>query len=170
MIRSLRSRKWKTSIRGDGAWLSCSRHRRALGPCHALRRDGASREVVVDIRLLFLAQQSRQHGFTSMARLQEPLVAEQGGELGRYDEPFALLSFYLTALPNPPPPTSDAHAHAHCLISTVLIRTGFYVLDPASASSHPSLILGPFQGKVACQTIAFGRGVCGTAASTRQTQ
>ncbi len=32
------------------------------------------------------------------------------------------------------------------------------------------LILGPFQGKVACQTIKFGRGVCGTAASTRKTQ
>lgn len=26
------------------------------------------------------------------------------------------------------------------------------------------LILGPFMGKVACQTILFGKGVCGTAA------
>jgi L-methionine (R)-S-oxide reductase len=32
------------------------------------------------------------------------------------------------------------------------------------------LILGPFQGKVACQTILFNRGVCGTAAATQQTQ
>jgi L-methionine (R)-S-oxide reductase len=32
------------------------------------------------------------------------------------------------------------------------------------------LILGPFQGKVACQIIAFGRGVCGVAAETAQTQ
>jgi putative methionine-R-sulfoxide reductase with GAF domain len=31
------------------------------------------------------------------------------------------------------------------------------------------LILGPFQGKVACQTIAWGRGVCGTAAQSRET-
>ncbi|EEY14414.1 yebR [Verticillium alfalfae VaMs.102] len=29
---------------------------------------------------------------------------------------------------------------------------------------------GPFQGKVACQTIRFGRGVCGTAAATAATQ
>ena len=36
--------------------------------------------------------------------------------------------------------------------------------------SKPQLILGPFQGKVACQTILFGRGVCGTAAETRKTQ
>ncbi|KAF7947210.1 uncharacterized protein EAE97_004459 [Botrytis byssoidea] len=46
----------------------------------------------------------------------------------------------------------------------------FYTLDPSSTSSKPSLILGPFQGKVACQTIAFSRGVCGTAASTQTTQ
>ena len=32
------------------------------------------------------------------------------------------------------------------------------------------LVLGPFQGKPACVRIAFGRGVCGTAASTRATQ
>ncbi|ROV96300.1 hypothetical protein VMCG_07645 [Cytospora schulzeri] len=47
---------------------------------------------------------------------------------------------------------------------------GFYVLDPSTKPAHPSLILGPFQGKVACQTIAFGRGVCGAAAATQQTQ
>ncbi|KAF6839559.1 gaf domain nucleotide-binding protein [Colletotrichum plurivorum] len=48
--------------------------------------------------------------------------------------------------------------------------SGFYVLDPKSTPAKPSLILGPFQGKVACQTIPFGRGVCGAAASTRETQ
>ena len=32
------------------------------------------------------------------------------------------------------------------------------------------LVLGPFQGKVACIRIALGRGVCGTAATTLQTQ
>ncbi|EXF82712.1 GAF domain-containing protein [Colletotrichum fioriniae PJ7] len=45
---------------------------------------------------------------------------------------------------------------------------GFYVLDPSSTKQ--SLILGPFMGKVACQQIPFGRGVCGAAAATRQTQ
>jgi len=33
-----------------------------------------------------------------------------------------------------------------------------------------SLILGPFQGKPACVSIPMGKGVCGTAAVTRQTQ
>lgn len=32
------------------------------------------------------------------------------------------------------------------------------------------LVLGPFQGKVACIRIALGKGVCGTAASTLETQ
>jgi L-methionine (R)-S-oxide reductase len=32
------------------------------------------------------------------------------------------------------------------------------------------LVLGPFQGKAACIRIPLGKGVCGTAASTRQTQ
>lgn len=32
------------------------------------------------------------------------------------------------------------------------------------------LVLGPFQGKVACVRIPFGRGVCGAAAQSLQTQ
>ncbi|KAI1401680.1 GAF domain-like protein [Hypoxylon fuscum] len=47
---------------------------------------------------------------------------------------------------------------------------GFYTLDPKTTSPKPQLILGPFQGKVACQTIAFGKGVCGTAAAAQTTQ
>ncbi|KUJ18027.1 GAF domain-like protein [Mollisia scopiformis] len=43
---------------------------------------------------------------------------------------------------------------------------GFYVLDPIVSNQ---LILGPFQGKVACQTIKFGKGVCGTAAERKET-
>ncbi|MCJ1386184.1 hypothetical protein MMC17_009310 [Xylographa soralifera] len=44
---------------------------------------------------------------------------------------------------------------------------GFYVLDPLNSEQ---LILGPFLGKVACQTIAFSKGVCGAAAATGTTQ
>jgi GAF domain-containing protein len=32
------------------------------------------------------------------------------------------------------------------------------------------LVLGPFQGKAACIRIAFGKGVCGVAAQSRETQ
>ncbi|KAI8089428.1 GAF domain-like protein [Halteromyces radiatus] len=44
---------------------------------------------------------------------------------------------------------------------------GFYITNP---KNDQQLILGPFQGKVACTEIQFGKGVCGTAASTMQTQ
>lgn len=40
-----------------------------------------------------------------------------------------------------------------------------------SYASHDvkKLLLGPFQGKPACQEIRFGRGVCGTAAEKKET-
>lgn len=42
---------------------------------------------------------------------------------------------------------------------------------PSAHEPHtPELRLGPFQGKVACVRIPFGRGVCGTAAATRTSQ
>ena len=45
--------------------------------------------------------------------------------------------------------------------------TGFYVVDPAKGDE---LVVGPYQGTLGCLRIAFGRGVCGSAAATRQTQ
>ena len=41
---------------------------------------------------------------------------------------------------------------------------GFYTVKDVK------LVLGPFQGKVACTIIPMGRGVCGTAAATDSTQ
>jgi L-methionine (R)-S-oxide reductase len=41
---------------------------------------------------------------------------------------------------------------------------GFYFFDGAE------LVVGPFQGLPACVRIPLGKGVCGTAAATRQTQ
>lgn len=63
---------------------------------------------------------------------------------------------------------------------------GFYLVDPATVTGaepdsesgaepglgpvSPELRLGPFQGKVACVRIPFGRGVCGTAVATKTSQ
>jgi L-methionine (R)-S-oxide reductase len=41
---------------------------------------------------------------------------------------------------------------------------GFYLLE------GDTLVLGPFQGKLACVRIPMGTGVCGTAAATRTVQ
>ncbi len=40
---------------------------------------------------------------------------------------------------------------------------GFYI------ANENNLYLGPFQGKVACTNIPFGKGVCGTAALNKET-
>ena len=50
--------------------------------------------------------------------------------------------------------------------SSAVNWAGFYVVDKKNAGQ---LILGPFQGKVACQTIEIGKGVCGTVAKTGET-
>ncbi|MGS0535804.1 GAF domain-containing protein [Pseudoalteromonas sp. SaAl2] len=42
---------------------------------------------------------------------------------------------------------------------------GFYLMDSPS-----ELVLGPFQGNPACIRIPVGKGVCGTAAATAETQ
>ena len=41
--------------------------------------------------------------------------------------------------------------------------TGFYRVLPTPDGSGEELVLGPFQGPVACTRIRYGRGVCGTA-------
>lgn len=41
---------------------------------------------------------------------------------------------------------------------------GFYL------TRNEELVLGPFQGQIACVRIPFGKGVCGAAAQSRETQ
>jgi len=62
-------------------------------------------------------------------------------------------------------------ATVSCLLSQAFPETyfwtGFYVVD----SEKPTeLVVGPYQGTLGCLRIAFGRGVCGTAATERKTQ
>lgn len=58
-------------------------------------------------------------------------------------------------------------ANASALLNEALDRinwVGFYI------RRGDKLILGPFQGKPACVEIPWGKGVCGTAAATGETQ
>ncbi len=45
--------------------------------------------------------------------------------------------------------------------------TGFYLVDPDKPNE---LVIGPYQGTLGCLRIPFGKGVCGAAASKRETQ
>jgi GAF domain-containing protein len=58
-------------------------------------------------------------------------------------------------------------ATINCILREALpyyFWTGFYLVH------NGELIVGPYQGTLGCLHIAFGKGVCGTAAKTKQTQ
>ena len=78
---------------------------------------------------------------------------------------YSLLSKQIKALaadePNFIPVFSNASA---LLYDNMEDWAGFYLMNKGS------LMLGPFQGKVACIRIEIGKGVCGTAVQTDETQ
>ncbi|KAI3403111.1 YKL069W [Candida oxycetoniae] len=58
--------------------------------------------------------------------------------------------------------------HGYHSLNIPVNWTGFYLKQDNNGKRE--LVLGPFQGKVACQVIQWGKGVCGTAAATSKTQ
>ncbi len=63
------------------------------------------------------------------------------------------------------------YATASCLLREAFgsrfFWTGFYVVDPLKPAE---LVVGPYQGTLGCLRFPCGRGVCGAAAATGQTQ
>ena len=73
---------------------------------------------------------------------------------------YSLLGKQLTALAEDEPDFVPLMANTAALLWDAMDRlnwAGFYLMDQGS------LLLGPFQGKVACVRIPLGKGVCGTA-------
>lgn len=61
-------------------------------------------------------------------------------------------------------------ASVSCLLSQAFdsyFWTGFYVVDPDKTDE---LVVGPYQGTLGCLRIPFGKGVCGMAAQSGETQ
>ena len=80
---------------------------------------------------------------------------------------YELVAEQIRALAEEEPSWVPVLANASALIFDVipdLNWAGFYLMRDGE------LVLGPFQGKVACVRIALGRGVCGTAARDDATQ
>lgn len=80
---------------------------------------------------------------------------------------YDLLRAQLSALMDSCPLPLPALANCAALLWEALPQinwAGFYLLR------EDRLILGPFQGKVACTVIPVGKGVCGTAAAERAIQ
>lgn len=79
---------------------------------------------------------------------------------------YKLLAEQLKSLAEDEPKYIPVLSNASALINENLDDlnwAGFYLMD------NGSLLLGPFQGKVACIRIALGKGVCGTAAKNDET-
>ena len=80
-----------------------------------------------------------------------------------YNEINAMLASIIEGIPY----TMTNLANASALLNEKLDGinwVGFYTIKDGR------LVLGPFQGKVACTIIPMGKGVCGTAAETDTTQ
>lgn len=86
-----------------------------------------------------------------------------GGKEARYREVAGEIASVLEGEPNL---TARMATVASMLASSFehYFWTGFYVVE------GQELVVGPYQGTLGCLRIAFGRGVCGTAAATGETQ
>jgi L-methionine (R)-S-oxide reductase len=92
-------------------------------------------------------------------------LARSGNRVADY----ALLREQAESLWDPSLPLFSNLANLSALLKQSVERTnwaGFYLWDEQGSE----LVLGPFQGLVACTRIAFGRGVCGAAVKALQTQ
>lgn len=67
--------------------------------------------------------------------------------------------------------TTARMATISCLLSEAFpdqfFWTGFYIVDETKENE---LVVGPYQGTLGCLRIQYGRGVCGTAAASMETQ
>ena len=92
----------------------------------------------------------------------ENLIIAQGGK----DEKYELLHKQIVSLVEGENDTIANMANIATMIHSTFHFwwTGFYRV------AGDELILGPFQGPLACSRIKYGRGVCGTAWKEQQTQ
>ena len=92
----------------------------------------------------------------------ENLIIAEGGKAEKY----ALLYKQIAALVEGESDTIANMANIAAMIHHTFSFwwTGFYRV------CGEELVLGPFQGPLACSRIAYGRGVCGTAWKQQQTQ
>lgn len=92
----------------------------------------------------------------------ENLLIAEGGK----EEKYALLHKQIAALTEGESDPIANMANVAAMIHSTFgfWWTGFYRVV------GDELVLGPFQGSLACSRIKYGRGVCGTAWKERQTQ
>ena len=97
----------------------------------------------------------------------EPSLARETTEK---DEAYAELERQIAAVLEGERHPVSRMATLACLLHERFERffwTGFYMVDPEQPGE---LVIGPYQGSLGCLRIPLGKGVCGTAAKTGETQ
>lgn len=91
----------------------------------------------------------------------ENLIIAEGGKADKYQ----LLFDQIKALTEDETDTIANMANIASMIHQTFgfWWTGFYRVRTIPESEKEMLVLGPFQGPLACSRIAYGKGVCGTA-------
>lgn len=91
----------------------------------------------------------------------EELIVAQGGKQERYDLLYRQVVTLIKGESDKIANMANVAAMIHYTINP--LWTGFYRVE------GDELVLGPFQGPLACSRIAFGRGVCGAAWQREET-
>lgn len=92
----------------------------------------------------------------------ENLIIAEGGKAEKYALLYKQIAALVEGESDPIANMANIAAMIHHTFS--FWWTGFYRV------CGEELVLGPFQGPLACSRIAYGRGVCGTAWKQQQTQ
>lgn len=91
----------------------------------------------------------------------ENLVVAQGTKTDKYITLVAQVEALILGEPNVV--ANMANISSAIQMTFGYLWVGFYVVD------QTELVLGPFQGPIACTRIGFGKGVCGTAWAQEKT-
>ena len=92
----------------------------------------------------------------------ENLIIAEGGKAEKYSLLYKQIAALVEGESDPVANMANIATMIHHTFS--FWWTGFYRV------CGQELVLGPFQGPLACSRIAYGRGVCGTAWKQQQTQ
>jgi GAF domain-containing protein len=99
----------------------------------------------------------------------EPQSAPVPGETK--SQAYARVLKEINAVIDGEPSATARYATAACILvqnfAPRFFWTGFYVVDP---DKPEELVVGPYQGSLGCLRIPFGKGVCGAAAASGETQ
>ena len=89
----------------------------------------------------------------------ETLIVPSGGKKEVYEAIIPQIKSIISGEPD----TTANMANVAAILKEAfdLFWVGFYIVKNDNSTHGSSLVLGPFQGPLACTRISFGKGVCG---------